>query len=80
MATSLQYDFRLQKRKTTYSHQWMLMKYHFKKKEKGDKIMSNYIEEKELGWDDEIENDGPEFTFYSPAGDYDFEVTGLERE
>lgn len=39
--------------------------------------MSDIIE-RELGWDDPIENDGPEFTIL-PAGDYDFEVTGLER-
>ncbi len=39
--------------------------------------MNNDIE-RELGWDDEIENDGPEFVIL-PGGDYDFEVVGLER-
>jgi len=34
--------------------------------------------ERELGWDDEIENDGPEFVVL-PEGDYDFEVIELER-
>jgi hypothetical protein len=33
---------------------------------------------RELGWDDSIENDGPEFVLL-PAGDYDFEVVGFER-
>ena len=34
--------------------------------------------ERELGWDDPIENDGPEFTLL-PEGDYDFTVVGFER-
>ena len=34
--------------------------------------------EREIGWDDEIENDGPEFITL-PKGDYDFEITGFER-
>lgn len=34
--------------------------------------------ERELGWDDEISNDGEEFTVL-PAGDYDFEVVAFER-
>ena len=33
---------------------------------------------RELGWDDVIENDGPEFVLL-PEGDYDFEVTAVER-
>lgn len=32
----------------------------------------------ELGWDDEIEKDGPDFITL-PAGDYDFTVKGFER-
>lgn len=39
--------------------------------------MSDLIE-RELGWDDQIENDGPEFTVL-PDGDYDFEVIDFER-
>lgn len=35
-------------------------------------------EERELGWDDQIENDGPEFVLL-PEGDYDFEVIDFER-
>lgn len=34
--------------------------------------------ERELGWEDQIENDGPDFEVL-PEGDYDFEVTGFER-
>ncbi len=34
--------------------------------------------EKELSWDDQIENDGPEFVLL-PEGDYNFEITGFER-
>jgi hypothetical protein len=34
--------------------------------------------ERELGWEDQIENDGPEFVTL-PEGDYDFEVIGFER-
>jgi len=34
--------------------------------------------ERELGWDDQIENDGPDFEIL-PEGDYDFEVVGFER-
>lgn len=33
---------------------------------------------RELGWDDEIQNDGPEFVVL-PEGDYDFVVTEFER-
>lgn len=33
---------------------------------------------RELGWDDAIENDGPEFITL-PEGDYDFEVVKFER-
>lgn len=33
---------------------------------------------RELGWDDVIENDSPEFVIL-PEGDYDFEVTKFER-
>lgn len=32
----------------------------------------------ELGWDDSIENDGPDFVIL-PEGDYDFEVIEFER-
>ena len=39
--------------------------------------MSEVIE-RELGWDDEIEKDGPEFVLL-PEGDYSFEVVGFER-
>lgn len=39
--------------------------------------MSNNIE-RELGWDDEIQKDGGEFTLL-PAGDYNFTVTKFER-
>ena len=35
--------------------------------------------DRELGWEDEIANDGPEFTDL-PDGDYPFVVTGLDRE
>lgn len=34
--------------------------------------------EREIGWDEEISNDGEEFVVL-PAGDYDFEVVGFER-
>jgi hypothetical protein len=34
--------------------------------------------DRELGWDDAIENDGPEFVIL-PDGDYDFEVIEFER-
>ncbi len=34
--------------------------------------------ERELGWDDQIEKDGPEYVIL-PEGDYDFEVTAFER-
>ncbi len=40
--------------------------------------MSEEKIERELGWEDEIENDGPDFTIL-PDGDYSFEVTKLER-
>lgn len=33
---------------------------------------------RELGWEDQIENDGPEFIIL-PEGDYDFEVVNFER-
>lgn len=33
---------------------------------------------RELSWDDEIQNDGPDFTIL-PEGDYDFVVTEFER-
>ena len=36
------------------------------------------LEGKELGWEDQIENDGPEFILL-PEGDYDFEVVNFER-
>lgn len=36
------------------------------------------ILERELGWDDEIENDGADFILL-PEGDYDFTVTGFTR-
>lgn len=39
--------------------------------------MSEIIE-RELGWEDEIENDGADFILL-PEGDYDFEVTGFSR-
>lgn len=39
--------------------------------------MSDRIE-REMGWDDEWQADGTEFVL-APAGDYDFEVTYLER-
>jgi len=35
-------------------------------------------EDRELGWDDVIENDSPEFVIL-PDGDYDFEVVDFER-
>lgn len=38
----------------------------------------NNSEERELGWDDQIEKDGPEFIIL-PEGDYDFEVVEFER-
>jgi hypothetical protein len=34
--------------------------------------------DRELGWDDSIENDGADFEVL-PEGDYDFEVIGFER-
>lgn len=34
--------------------------------------------ERELGWDDQIENDGSEFVVL-PEGDYNFEVVSFER-
>jgi len=37
-----------------------------------------YEDDRELGWDDEIQNDGPEFVLL-PEGDYDFEVVTFER-
>jgi len=41
--------------------------------------MAENITGYELGWDDSIENDGPEFV-QLPAGDYDFTVTDFERD
>ena len=35
-------------------------------------------QERELGWDDQIEQDGPEFVVL-PEGDYNFEVIDFER-
>jgi hypothetical protein len=40
---------------------------------------TNNAPERELSWDDEIENDGNEYTLL-PAGDYAFTVVGLDRE
>lgn len=34
--------------------------------------------DRELGWEDPIENDGPDFEVL-PGGDYDFEVVNFER-
>lgn len=39
--------------------------------------MSDVVE-REFGWDDQIENDGPDFVLL-PEGDYEFEVTAFER-
>lgn len=36
------------------------------------------FEDRELNWDDDIQNDGPEFVIL-PEGDYDFEVVEFER-
>lgn len=36
------------------------------------------FEDREFGWDDEIQNDGPEYITL-PEGDYDFEVVDFER-
>lgn len=36
------------------------------------------VMEREFGWDDQIENDGPEYVIL-PEGDYDFEVLSMER-
>jgi len=36
-------------------------------------------QERELGWDDEIQNDSPGFAV-APEGDYDFTVVGLAKE
>jgi len=41
--------------------------------------MSEHIEERELEWDDQIENDGPDWILL-PEGDYDFEVIKFERQ
>lgn len=38
----------------------------------------NYEIGRELGWDDEIQNDGPDFVLL-PDGEYPFEVTRMER-
>ena len=34
--------------------------------------------ERELGWDEQIENDSPDFVIL-PEGDYNFEIIGFER-
>lgn len=39
----------------------------------------NKNEQRELGWDDVIENDSPEFVIV-PDGDYNFEVKSFERD
>ena len=39
--------------------------------------MADY--ERELSWDDSIENDGPEYSLL-PEGEYSFQVVGLERK
>ena len=39
----------------------------------------NYAVDRELNWDDAIENDGPEFILL-PEGDYDFVVDHFDRE
>ena len=39
--------------------------------------MADY--ERELNWDDSIENDGPEYSLL-PEGEYNFQVVGLERK
>lgn len=36
------------------------------------------FEDRELDWDDQIENDSPDFVI-APPGDYDFEVIDFER-
>lgn len=41
--------------------------------------MANNTDGHELGWEDTIENDGPEFTLL-PAGDYSFIVVDVERD
>lgn len=41
--------------------------------------MTDATTERELGWDDEIENDGADFITL-PADEYAFEVTNFERE
>ena len=40
--------------------------------------MSNTAEARELGWDDPIENESPEFVTL-PEGDYNFDVVDFER-
>ena len=40
--------------------------------------MADLMNERELGWDDEISKEGPEFVLL-PVGDYDFEVVSFER-
>ena len=39
----------------------------------------NYAVDRELSWDDAIENDGPEFVLL-PEGEYDFVVERFDRE
>lgn len=41
--------------------------------------MNENIKGYELGWDDTIENDSPDYILL-PIGDYDFTVTALERQ
>jgi hypothetical protein len=40
--------------------------------------MNNFNADRELGWNDTIENDGPDFITL-PDGDYDFEIINMER-
>ena len=40
--------------------------------------MADLRNDRELGWDDEISKEGPEFVLL-PVGDYDFEVVSFER-
>ena len=41
--------------------------------------MTDQTTERELGWEDEIENDGKDYLDL-PDGDYDFVVTSMDRE
>lgn len=40
--------------------------------------MSEQVKDVELGWDDAVTEDAPEYVLL-PEGDYDFEVTGFEK-